>query len=73
MENLAYHTRKERKALGLTQQQLADLAGTSMLFVSQLERGKKTLRLDKVLPVLKVLGLEFCLRRGKSGISSEGL
>ena len=63
--------RKERKALKLTQQNLGELAGTGLNFVSQLERGKGTARLDKVLAVLTVLGLELKIIRGKKGVSSE--
>jgi len=63
--------RTERKKLGLTQQELADLSGTSMLFISQLEREKRTVRLDKVLSVLGVLGLEVCIRRGREGIRGD--
>jgi len=63
--------RKERKALKLTQQNLGELAGTGLNFVSQLERGKNTARLDKVLAVLTVLGLELKIIRGKKGVSSE--
>lgn len=63
--------RAERKKLGLTQQELADLSVTSMLFISQLERGKMTVRLDKVLSVLSVLGLEVCIRQGRGGITGN--
>ena len=58
----AIHTR--RRDLRLTQDQLADLAGCSTRFVHALERGKPTLRIDKVLDVLEVLGLELAMRRG---------
>ena len=61
--------RVERRARGLTQQELGELAGTGLNFVSQLERGKTTVRLDKALAVLKVLGLELQIVRGKKGVS----
>ena len=63
--------RTERKAQKLTQQRLGNLAETGLNFVSQLERGKRTVRLDKVLAVLKVLGLELRIVRGKNSVSSE--
>lgn len=46
-----------RKALGLTQQALATRAGVGLKFLWQLERGKGTLRVDKVTAVLAALGL----------------
>lgn len=49
--------RRARKDHGLTQSRLAGLAGTGLRFVSELERGKPNVALDKVLAVLAVLGL----------------
>lgn len=51
--------RRSRKAHGLTQTELAGLAGTGLRFVSELERGKPTASLDKILAVLAVLGLRM--------------
>lgn len=48
-----------RKELGLRQAELADLAGVSERFIRDAEKGKTTLRLDKVIDVLSVLGLEL--------------
>ena len=47
-----------RKSLGVTQEGLAEMAGVSVRFLSSLERGKPTARLDTVLAVLDALGLE---------------
>lgn len=49
--------RQARRAHGLTQTQLAGLAGTGLRFISELERGKPNVALDKTLAVLAVLGL----------------
>lgn len=49
--------RQARRAHGLTQTQLAGLAGTGLRFISELERGKPGVALDKTLAVLAVLGL----------------
>ncbi len=54
--------RKTRKAQGLTQLDVAGLAGLSNRFVIDLERGKETLQLQKVLDVLALLGLELTAR-----------
>ncbi len=51
--------RQARRTHGLTQTQLAGLAGTGLRFISELERGKPTVALDKTLAVLAVLGLRF--------------
>ncbi|MGI8632013.1 MAG: helix-turn-helix transcriptional regulator [Solirubrobacterales bacterium] len=51
--------RTRRKAAGLTQGELADAAGTSLRFVSEVERGKPTARLQGVLSLLAELGLEL--------------
>ena len=56
--------RQRRRALGLRQDELADLAGVSERFVYALENGKRTVQLDKVLAVVSTLGLHLELRRG---------
>lgn len=56
---LAATVRARRKELGLTQQDVADLGGVSAKFLRDFERGKATVRLDKLLDVLEVLGLEL--------------
>jgi y4mF family transcriptional regulator len=56
--------RKRRKALHITQQELARLAGCGLVFVYNLERGKASLRFDKLLDVLGVLGLEVAVTDG---------
>lgn len=63
--------RRRRKALRINQTELARLAGCSRLLVSELERGKLTIRLDKLLDVLNVLGMEFNLRSGKEVLSID--
>jgi y4mF family transcriptional regulator len=53
--------REQRKALSLTQTELALHAGVGLAFLYELEHGKPTVRLDKVLAVLKALGLSVSL------------
>jgi len=60
--------RKRRKQLAVSQKSLGDLAGCGALFIHQLERGKPTVRLDKLLSVLKVLNLQLTLTEGNAGI-----
>lgn len=51
--------RAHRRAAGLNQAGLAGLAGTGTRFISELERGKPNIALDKLLAVLAVLGLRI--------------
>ncbi len=60
--------RRRREALGLLQVELAELAAVSTRFVHMLEAGKPTVRLDKVLAVLGVLGLELWIAHGRGGL-----
>ena len=55
--------RSVRKEQGLTQLDVAGLAGMSNRFVIDLEKGKETLQMQKVLDVLALLGLEVAIRR----------
>ncbi|MCA9622667.1 MAG: helix-turn-helix transcriptional regulator [Myxococcales bacterium] len=64
MAELAGAIRHQRKSLGLTQIQLSELAGCGPAFIYDVERGKPSLRLDKLLDVLEVLGLELHLGLG---------
>ena len=50
--------RQRRRELGITQQDLADLAGVSVRFLRELERGKQSIQLNAFLAVLDALGLE---------------
>ena len=58
-EEIGKIVKKERKALGLTQADLALTSGTGMRFISDLENGKPTCQLGKTLMVLKTLGLRL--------------
>jgi HTH-type transcriptional regulator/antitoxin HipB len=55
--------REVRKEQGLTQLDLAGLAGLSNRFIIDLERGKETLQMQKALDVLALLGVELTARR----------
>ncbi len=60
-ELIASFVRRRRKAHGLTQVELAELAGVGTRFVSEVERGKETLRLDTLRRVLAVFGKDVGL------------
>jgi HTH-type transcriptional regulator/antitoxin HipB len=61
-----------REELSLRQAELAELAGVGHRFVNDLETGKATVRLDKVLAVLDVLGMHLQVEYGPSpaGVSA---
>ena len=53
--------RENRKRLGVTQKDLALTSGTGLLFVIDLEKGKETCQIGKVLTVLQTLGIQIAL------------
>lgn len=55
-QQLGEALRAARKALGLTQPQLALAAGVGVRFIVDLEAGKPTVRLETVLRVIDALG-----------------
>jgi len=56
MNEIGRFIRERRKANGLTQQELAELARVGTRFVSEVERGKPTVRVDAANRVLAVFG-----------------
>jgi HTH-type transcriptional regulator/antitoxin HipB len=56
-----------RKQMGLTQKQLALGSGKGLRFISDLENGKKTCHIEKVLDVLSSLGVTISLTPPKEG------
>jgi len=65
--------RGSRKAQGLRQDELAGAAGVGLRFIVDLEAGKRTVQLGKVLTVLDALGCSITitpppdLRQGDDG------
>lgn len=49
--------RKARKSQGLTQEELAGMTGTGRRFISEVENGKETIQIGKLLLVLAALGI----------------
>lgn len=56
MKSVGAFVRERRRANQMSQHALAELAGVSQPFISELERGKPTVRLDAVNRVLAVFG-----------------
>jgi len=59
--------RNKRKLLGYTQVYVASVSGLSVSFISDLERGKKTIELGKAIFLANLMGLDCALndRGGK--------
>jgi y4mF family transcriptional regulator len=60
-KSLGSAVRDARRQLGATQDQLALTSGTNRRFIIELERGKPTAQIGKVLHVLRTLGVSLIL------------
>ena len=58
-ETLGLFIRNTRKTLGATQKDLALTSGTGLRFIIDLEKGKPTCQMGKVLTVLQNLGAKM--------------
>ncbi|MFM7837033.1 MAG: helix-turn-helix domain-containing protein [Planctomycetaceae bacterium] len=56
LQEIGAFIRRRRRANNLTQRELSELANVGLRLVSELERGKPTLRTDAVNRVLAVFG-----------------
>lgn len=53
--------KSKRIELNLTQQELADKAGTKRSYISRIEKGETDMQLSSFLRIIKALGLNFTL------------
>lgn len=71
-EDIALHfgqaIREQRQTIGLSQQEVADLAGVSVNLLRQVEAGKPSAQLKKVLDIITAVGLQFILKPGNNRI-----
>lgn len=63
----------KRKGLGLSQVQVCVLANVGTPFLHMLEHGKPTVRMDKLLAVLEVLGLGLHLCESRGPLEVPGM
>lgn len=61
-EDMGALIRQRRKQAGLTLQQAAGLAGVGVRFLSELERGKRTIQFGMAMEVLQQFGFEVFVR-----------
>lgn len=57
--DISVAVKKRRKSLSLTQAECATFCGVGLRFFSELENGKQSLHLGKVMQVLQMLGLKM--------------
>jgi len=61
-EDLGNIIKEARKKQGLTQAALAATSGVGIRFIIELEKGKPTASLSKVIHVIKMLGIDIDLK-----------
>ncbi|MBL4680771.1 MAG: helix-turn-helix transcriptional regulator [Pseudomonadales bacterium] len=71
-KDIGANIRSSRKALGLTQKDLALTSGTGLRFIIDLEKGKPTCQLAKTLTVIQTLGIKVQLHLPAFSAGSEG-
>jgi HTH-type transcriptional regulator/antitoxin HipB len=70
--SLAAVASARRQELGLTQIELAELAGVSPRFVHNLEAGRIEIGLERLVAVLQTLGLHLQVERGSRSVVEAG-
>jgi HTH-type transcriptional regulator / antitoxin HipB len=71
-KEIAHTVRQTRRSMGVTQKGLALTSGTGLRFIIDLEKGKPTCQLGKVLTVLHTLGIQIKLIAPSLPNSGEG-
>jgi HTH-type transcriptional regulator/antitoxin HipB len=66
-QQLGQSIRNTRRQLRVTQRSLALTSGTGLRFIIDLEKGKPTCQVGKVLAVLNTLGIEVVLKLPQVG------
>jgi y4mF family transcriptional regulator len=61
IDDIAEAVITHRKKAGLTQKQLADLAGVGKTVVFDIEKGKASIRFDTLMKVLDALNIQISL------------
>jgi len=60
-QTLATIVKQHRKAAGLSQLQLAEMAGVGKTVVFDIEKGKETIQLDTLRKILRILNIKVML------------
>lgn len=59
VKNIGLLIKEKRKKINMTQKEAASIAGVGVRFLSELENGKPTLEIDKVLNVARLFGIDI--------------
>ena len=59
-EEFGQRVRRQRDALGLTQEQVAERSGLHWSYVGQVERGERNLSLTSILRIADAIDLDPC-------------
>jgi y4mF family transcriptional regulator len=70
-QQIGHLVKKARKTLSVTQKDLALTSGTGLRFIIELEQGKATCQIGKVLTVLHTLGISLQLTLPAGGGAGE--
>lgn len=62
-EEIGRIIKARRKKIGYTQAYLSELTGLSISFISDVENGKPTVELEKVIDLASLLGLDILLQK----------
>ncbi|MGN0243070.1 MAG: helix-turn-helix domain-containing protein [Lachnospiraceae bacterium] len=58
-KSLGQAVRERRKGLNYTQAYLSEFTGLSVTFISDLERGKPTVEIEKTIRLVNILGMDL--------------
>jgi HTH-type transcriptional regulator / antitoxin HipB len=70
-KNIGEAVKSTRKSMGVTQKDLALTSGTGLRFIIDLEKGKPTCQIGKVLAVLQTLGITITLTSPGAGTNQK--
>jgi len=73
LKQLGALIRQRRRAFGLTQAEFAAIAEVSTNLLSQVEQGKTTAQIGKLLDILQTAGLQFDVVDGNGRIKIQGM
>lgn len=62
-KSLGAAIRARRKELEYTQAYLAEFTGLSVTFISDVERGKPTAEIEKVIRLINILGMDITIEK----------
>ena len=69
-QELGSALRAARRRVGLSQTDVGDLVGTDRFHVADLEQGRYTTQVQRLLAIIDVLGLEVDLRPRSAGLAA---